>query len=172
VHHHHWLGWKGNAVYHYSWMKEKRHLSSTFDEKETLCTLTIGWGKIICIIIFLWKKNIVYHHLWVKENTVLSFFLYAHIWKWGHVMLYHCRPSVPLALSSQLLLNQLRDCDETWYKGRSQRGDVPVIRWALSNHFYGYAPALKRWAYYAILLSSTCPINFVFATPPKPIWGF
>ena len=63
---------------------------------------------------------------------------YARI-KNGRIMRYRCRPficpSVPFTLSSQLLLNPWGDFDETWYKERSQCGDVHIARGVLSNVF-------------------------------------
>ena len=68
-------------------------------------------------------------------------------------MLYRCRPSVcpsvspsvcpsvPLTLSLQLLLNPLRDFDETWYKGRSHYVDVHIVKGPLSYYFQrSYGP--------------------------------
>jgi hypothetical protein len=51
------------------------------------------------------------------------------------------RPSVPLTLSLQLLLNPLRDFDETWYKERSHGVDVHILRGPLSYYFQrSYGP--------------------------------
>jgi hypothetical protein len=54
-------------------------------------------------------------------------------------MLYRWRPSVcqsvPMTLSLQLVLNPLRDFDETWYKERSHCVDKRIIRGPLSYYF-------------------------------------
>jgi hypothetical protein len=52
--------------------------------------------------------------------------------------------SLKIVLSSQLLLNPLRNFDDTWHKGRSQCGGVNIIRGALSNQFKrSYIPGLS-----------------------------
>ena len=43
--------------------------------------------------------------------------------------------SMQNTLSSQLLLNPWEDFDETWYKERSQFGDVHIVRGVLSDIF-------------------------------------
>jgi hypothetical protein len=89
----------------------------------------------------------------VKGNMYVFLFLKCwliirpHLKMWAYyaiplssVRLSIC-PSVPLTLSLQLLLNPLRDFDETWYKERSHCVDVHIIRGPLSHHFQrSYSP--------------------------------